>query len=140
LQPVAGVLGRGPVGLGDAAHQGGEIDLAEAALLRAGLDLRDAQQGREDLEQAVGFAECRLGRRLVLGGGRGVLTRILELLAQPVASRSVSPPAQMKARTMACCMSIRRLASCATRMKVPSGRVTPKPVSLARASAGSSAS
>jgi hypothetical protein len=47
------------------------------------------------------------------------------------------PPAQAKARTMACCMSVSRAASWATSRNEPSDRVRPKPVSLVRSPSAS---
>ena len=85
---MPGVLGRRRVGIGDAAHQRGEVDVGEGALLRAGLDLGDAQQGGEDLEQAVGLGDRRLGRGLVFAGGRRALAGILEPLAQAAERRA----------------------------------------------------
>ena len=66
----------------------GQIDVGEGALLRAGLDLGDAQQGGEDLEQLVGLGDRGLGRGLVFGGRRGALAGILELLAQAAERRA----------------------------------------------------
>ena len=88
VELVPGVLGRRRVGLADAAQQRGQVDVGEGALLRAGLDLGDAQQGGEDLEQPVGLGDRGLGRGLVLGGGRGALARILEPLAQAAERRA----------------------------------------------------
>jgi hypothetical protein len=88
VELVLGVLGDRRVGLADAANQLREIDGAEGALLRARLDLGDAQQGGEDLEQRIGLGDRGLGRGLVFARGRRALARILEPLAQAAERRA----------------------------------------------------
>ena len=88
VERVPGVLGRRRVGVGDAAQQRGEVDVGEGALLRAGLDLGDAQQGGEDVEQPVGLGDRGLGRGLVFARGRRALAGILEPLAQAAERRA----------------------------------------------------
>ena len=182
VQRMVGILGGRLIGLADAAGQR-RVELGEGALLRAGLDLGDAQQGREGFQELVGFGDGRLGRGVVVRRRLGPLARVFQVLAQPaerraqvvgrstpgaavhelldaaqhgveagdelvdlvcvprtgmraerspsmmarlvrviasmrrrkelastappaMASSSVSPPAQAKARTMACCMSV----------------------------------
>ena len=77
------ILGGGLIGLADAAGQRREIELGEGALLRTGLDLGDAQQGREGFQELVGFDDRGLGRGVVVGRGLGPLARIFQVLAQP---------------------------------------------------------
>ena len=88
VERVVGVLGGRLVGLADAAHQVGEVDLGEGALLRAGLDLGDAQQGGEGFQQLVGLLDGGVGRGVVVGGGGGALAGVLEVLAQAAERRA----------------------------------------------------
>ncbi len=88
FEVVLGVLGRRRIGIANTAHQGGEIDLGERASLRAGLDLGDAQQSGEDLQQRVGLGDRPVGRCCVFGGVGGVLSGILQPLAQATEGRA----------------------------------------------------
>jgi hypothetical protein len=82
VERVLGILGGRLIGLADAFDQLGQVDLGEAALLRAGLDLGDAQQGGEGFQKLVGLLDGGVGRGVVVGGAGRPRACILEMLAQ----------------------------------------------------------
>ena len=88
LELVVGILGRWSIGLGNAAHQGAEVDAREGASLRTGFDLGDAQESGKDLEQGIGFGDGGVGCRGILGRVRGVLAGVFETLAQAAERRA----------------------------------------------------
>lgn len=88
VEPVLQILGRRLVGLADLAGDLRKIDQGEAALLRARLDLGNAQQGREGLEQQVGLGDRGVGGGRVLGGRCRMLARIFQTLAQSAERRA----------------------------------------------------
>ena len=68
-------------------HELGEVELPEARAARAGLDLGDAQQGAEGIQDRVGLCDGARERRAVLGGG-GARAAGLEVVAQAAERRA----------------------------------------------------
>ena len=85
VEQMVAILGDRFVGFAQTGEKRREVDFCEARLLGAGLDLGDAQQGGEGLEQRIGFLDGGIGGCFVIRGRGGTLTGILEALAQAAA-------------------------------------------------------